>query len=294
MRAGLSVLFLPMLAGFGLLGCSPDEPRSVPAKDIFPRLVTLSPHLAELVYAAGAGDNLIGVSAYSNYPDDVLALPQIGDAFSIDQEQLALLRPDVLLAWQSGTPTHTVDELRKLGYRVEVIRTQGLADVAAALRAIGRITDREDVANAAAVRYLAELDRLRQANAARAPIRVFYQVAERPIYTVNASHYVSELIELCGGQNVFSDLDKLAPAVSEESVLARNPELLLAGRVDTDERPLTEWTRWPELAASRYDNRFYVHSDLLARASPRLVRTGAAICRWLDEGRQNRSAVEAP
>ena len=289
-RAQRAIL-LPVLAGVGLIGCTAEDATPAGPSERSPRIVTLAPHLAELVYAAGAGEHLIGVSAYSNFPEEVSRLPQVGDAFSVDQEQLAVLRPDVLLAWDSGTPGHTVSELRNLGHRVEVLRTQRLADVAAALIAIGRLTGREEHAATVADRFRAGLERLRQQQRGSEPIRVFYQVSLRPLYTVNAEHYVSELIELCGGQNIFADLADLAPAVSEESVLARDPELLLAGRVHPGDQPLAEWRRWPALAANRFDNRFYVHADLIARATPRLTRAGEAICAWLEEGRRSRAAV---
>lgn len=289
-RAQRAIL-LPVLAGFGLIGCTAEDASPAGPPERSPRIVTLAPHLAELVYAAGAGEHLVGVSAYSNFPEEVSRLPQVGDAFSVDQEQLAVLRPDVLLAWDSGTPGHTVSELRNLGHRVEVLRTQRLADVAAALIAIGRLTGREEHAATVAERFRAGLEQLRQQQRGSEPIRVFYQVSLRPLYTVNAEHYVSELIELCGGQNVFADLADLAPAVSEESVLARDPELLLAGRVQPGDQPLAEWRRWPALAANRFDNRFYVHADLLARATPRLTHAGEAICARLEEGRRSRAAV---
>lgn len=275
-----------------LLACSPtdspvlDEPPTAGPR---PTLVTLSPHLAELVFAAGAGDHLVAVSAYSNYPDKVLALPTIGDAFAVDMEQLALHSPDIVLAWESGTPAGRVDDLRAQGYRVETIRTQSLEDVAQAMQAIGAMTSRSDAADRAAAHFLRQLGSLRSTYSEREPIRVFYQVSAQPLYTVNGSHYVSQLLELCGGENVFADLNDLAPSVVEEAVLVRDPEVLLAGRIDPAERPFAHWERWPSLAAIRFDNRFYVHSDLIGRAGPRLATAGAAICRWLDEGRSNRA-----
>lgn len=286
------LIVLSALAGLWLLGCSAeDPPRQARAAETAPRIATLAPHLAELVYAAGAGDTLVGVSAFSNYPEAVKALPLVGDAFAVDREQLALLRPDLLLAWESGTPQHTVAELRGLGHRVEVVRTRRLEDVAAALRAIGRLTGRERVADAAARGFQAELARLQQEHRGTEPIRVFYQVSPQPLYTVNAGHYVSELIELCGGRNVFADLGKLAASVSEESVLARDPELLLAGRVDGYDDPFAQWQRWPEMAANRYGNAFYVPADLLARATPRLTQAAATICSGLEQGRLNRAVA---
>jgi len=254
------------------------------------RIVTLAPHLAELVYSAGAGESLVGVSSYSNFPKAVKSLPQIGDAFLIDQEQLLLLRPDFLLAWENGTAAGTVDELRERGYRVEVIRTDGLHDIADALVTIGQLTGHEDEANSVARKFLGDIESLRKRYADRHPIRVFYQIAPRPLYTVNADHYISELIDLCGGENIFSDLGALAPLVSEESVLIRDPELMIAGRTMDGDSPLDEWQRWPVLTANVLGNFFYVPADLLARPTPRLVQAGRLICESLEDGRRNRAS----
>jgi len=252
------------------------------------RIVTLAPHLAELVYAAGAGELLVGVSAYSNYPEAVKTLPQIGDAFLIDQEQLQLLQPDILLAWESGTAARTVDELRGRGYRVEVIRTNGLNDIADALKTIGYLTGHSAEADSAAAEFLADIERLRVADAQKEAVRVFYQISSRPLYTVNDDHYVSELIALCGGENVFSDLGALAPLVSEEAVLVRDPELMIAGRFADGDEPLADWRHWPALTANALGNLFYLPADLLARPTPRLTRAGTMICEIMQEARQNR------
>lgn len=259
--------------------------KSLPGKL---RIVTLAPHLAELVYAAGAGETLVGVSAYSNYPPAVKALPHIGDAFLIDQEQLLLLQPDILLAWESGTAVRTVDKLRRRGYRVEVIRTNGLKDIADALKTIGHLTGHSAEADSAAAEFLADIDQLRVADAQNETLRVFYQISSRPLYTVNGDHYVSELIALCGGANIFSDLGALAPLVSEEAVLVRDPELMIAGRFADGDELLDDWRRWPALTASVLDNFFYVPMDLLARPTPRLAEAGTIICEILEEARQNR------
>lgn len=278
-----------MLAG--LVACS-DAPNSVtaPAPDANEplRVVTLAPHLAELVYAAGAGDTLVGVSAYSNYPEPVNDLPLIGDAFLIDQEQLLLLRPDILLAWQSGTASHTVDELRARGYRIKLIRTNGLNDIADALTSIGLLTGHQAMAESVAASFVADIEQLRASYADAEPIRVFYQIDSRPLYTANGNHYVSELIELCGGVNVFGDIGELAPLVSEEAVLVRDPEVMLAGRIVEDESPLSAWRRWPTLSANILDNYFYIPADLLARPTPRLVQAGQKICEALHQARINR------
>ncbi len=179
MRAGHATFASLLATLISLVACEPaadrwsgDSAQNFELRDGL-RIVALAPHLAELVFAAGAGDFLVGVSAYSDYPDEVLALPLVGDAFAIDQEQLALLEPDMLLAWQSGTPQHVVSELSKQGYRVEVIQTRSLADIASALETIGELTGNTALATQAAADFRRRLQALAERYSAAEPIRVF-------------------------------------------------------------------------------------------------------------------------
>ena len=253
------------------------------------RIVALSPHLAELVYAVGAGDRLIGVSAHTDFPEAATELPVVGDAFMLDLERLTILQPDLLLAWQGGTPVHIIDELQSRGYRVEVIRTMSLQDIPVALRRIGVLAGYRMAANTAADKFVAALDSLANLASQVAPIRVFYQVSIRPLYTINGEHYVSQLIEICGGRNIFGDLGKLAPLIGVEAVLERDPEVMLAS-TDAGPDAFSEWERWPTLAANRYANQFMMPAAEISRATPRLLDAGAAICSALEEGRRRRQA----
>ncbi len=288
------------LALVGLLlcvaGCSgkDDTPPNTgdAAKGPAQRVVTFAPHLAEMMYAVGAGEQLVGVSAWSDYPPPVLELPEVGDAFTVDQEQLRLLEPDLLLIWESGMPSSTVDELRRGGYRVEVIRTRGIADVGNAMSRIGELTGRHDDAAKAVARYELEIDDLRTAYADATPISVFFQVSARPLYTVNEEHFISEVIALCGGRNVFADLSDLAPTVAVEAVIERDPDVMLAGTNAGDDA-FAVWSRWPRLAANRFGNHFLVPDELIGRATPRLAAAGRAVCLALDQARANRDAGPA-
>ena len=285
----------PAFAGLLLCiaGCA-DEPAGSAAGEHAEtgpaqRVVTFAPHLAEMMYAVGAGEQLVGVSAWSDFPPPVRDLPEIGDAFSVDQEQLRLLEPDLLLIWESGMPSSTVDELRRGGYRVEIIRTRGVADIGSAMLRIGELTGRRDDAAEAVARYEREVEDLRVTYAEAAAITVFFQVSARPLYTVNGEHFISEVIALCGGRNVFADLDDLAPSVAVEAVIERNPEVMLAGTSAGDDA-FAVWNRWPELAANRYGNQLLVPDELIGRATPRLPAAGRAVCLALDKARDNRDA----
>jgi len=260
------------------------------APDIGPaqRVVTFAPNLAEIMYAVGAGEQLVGVSAWSDFPREVLELPAIGDAFSIDQEQLSLLEPDLLLVWESGMPAHTVDELRQRGYRVEAISTRNLDDVATAMLRIGELTGRQPGAELAAQMFVDELAALRTANHDAEPIDVFFQISARPLYTINREHFISEIISICGGRSIFDDLEDFAPSVSAESVLDRGPEAMLAA-ANAGDNAFDEWSRWPELAANRYQN-FFLLPETIGRAAPRLASAGRSVCIALDKARSNRNA----
>ena len=199
-----------------LLSACPEPPSANVDDGPAERVVTLAPHLAEMMFDIGAGEQLVGVSAWSDYPAEVLDLPRVGDAFAVDQERLALLQPDLLLVWESGMPVHAAGKLRERGYRVESIRTRSP-------------TGNRRSAAQAAQRFVRAFDELATRYSDAESIDVFFQVSARPLYTVNREHFVSEIITVCGGRNVFEDVGEFAPSVSVEAVLERNPEMLLAG-----------------------------------------------------------------
>ena len=266
--------------------CGPAPGKPPPAADgasESPRIVTLAPHLAELVFAAGAGDRLVGVSAYTDYPDAAAALPLVGDAFTVDQERLRLLAPDVVLAWQSGMPAHRIAELETAGFEVVPLTTASLADISAALLAIGELAGTADVAAAEVERFEAGLRELAAEYSERRPIRVFYQISSRPLYTISGEHFLSELIALCGGRNVFADLNELAPAVDVEAVLARRPEAIVGSGGG---EAFDVWRRFETLPAVRDGNLLAVDAVHLARASTRLHDAGRRLCAVIDEARR--------
>jgi len=152
---------LALLATLVVVVACSEKPEAPPAPATAERIVSLAPNLTELLFTVGAGSQLVAVSAWSDYPREVLQLPVVGDAFTVDQEQLALSNPDLILVWESGTPTHVVDDLRGLGYNVVRIRTRSLNDVADALVQIGELTGHVAEAEKAAAVYRGELQSLR-------------------------------------------------------------------------------------------------------------------------------------
>lgn len=253
------------------------------------RIVSLAPHVTELLFAAGAGDRLVGAVQFSNFPEAARAVPQVGSFSALDLEAIAALRPDVVVAWQSGNRSDQLERLRALGIPVYLTEPRRLEDVAASLRALGRLAGSEAVAEAAARAFDARREGLARRYARRPPVRTFYQIWDRPLMTVNGQHLISDALRLCGGDNVFADLPHLAPTLSVEGVLAANPEAVVASGMG-EARPdwLDAWRHWPGLTATARGNLFFVPPDLIQRHTPRILDGAEQLCRQLDEARDRR------
>jgi iron complex transport system substrate-binding protein len=256
----------------------------MPAAAAPPRIVSLAPNLTELVFAAGAGDMLVGTVEFSDFPAAALQVERVGDAWRVDLERLLVLRPDLVLAWPSGTPEDTLERIRALGLEVVLLPTYRLEDVPAALRRIGSLTGRSAQAAQVALEFEREVAGLRDRYRDRPVLSVFVQLDDEPLYTVNGQHVISEIVELCGGRNVFAGLPQLAPPVSPEAVLARDPQVILSTD-DTIADPLAQWSARRGMQAVRAGTIYGLSSDTVARATPRLVQGIVAVCTALDDAR---------
>jgi iron complex transport system substrate-binding protein len=256
-----------------------------PAGARAPRLLSLAPGLTEIAYAAGAGPLLVGTVEYSDFPAAARHVPRVGNAWRVDLERVLALRPDVVLAWPTGTPAATIAQLRRLGLDVVEVPTQRLADVPAALRQVGRIAGTDASAEAAARAFEVRIARQRTRYASRPALSVFIEIDDEPVYTVNGHHVISEIVALCGGRNVFAGLPQLAPPVATEAVLAADPQVIVTTD-DTIADPLALWSRWPRMRAVRQQTVYRVSGDLVTRASPRLADGVDATCQALDRARE--------
>lgn len=291
--AGLLVLAAPSLsAGERML----EDDTGVVLRLSAPvdRVVALAPHLAELMFDIGAGDLLAGTVEWSDHPPAAKAVPRIGDSFRIDFERVLALEPDVVLAWGGGTPLNTIDRLRDLGVPVAVLTPSDLASIPRHLEWLGRLTAHEATAMEQAAAFRTALDALRREFAQADRIRVFYQVSDQPLFTVGHGHTISELIAICGGENIFSDLDARAHAVSREAVVARDPEAIIAGRYAGNESGLARWREWGLLAAVRAGNLFSIDADRVARPTSGILRGGQELCTTFERARRNLGDGELP
>ena len=272
-----TALILPAMAA---------EERAAPAAQ---RIVTFAPHLTELVYTAGAGDRMVGADSYSDYPPAAANLPRVGDAFQVDYERVLALRPDLVLVWTTGMPEPVIGRLEELGLRVERVSISRLQDIAVALRRIGALAGTAPQAERAASAFLDDVAKLRVSGTGREPLTVFYQISEAPLYTVSGKHVISEMIELCGGRNVFAELPQLAPPVGLEAVIERNPQVIITADGAQGD-PLSVWRRWPDIRAVRSGDLYTVSADRVARSTTRIVEGARQICAAIDSARRKAAA----
>lgn len=256
-----------------------------------PRLIPLSPHLAELACEAGACDLLVARVAYSDHPPHLTRLPVVGDAFRLDQEAILVMRPDLLLAWEGGNAPAAVAPLERLGLRVEWIRTARLSDIAAALRRIGALAGTSDVGERAARAFERRLAALVSRYAGRRVVRVFWQIGRSPLYTPGRASPLTEALEVCGARNVFDDLPAAAAPVSLEAVLSRAPEAIVFARQDGEAQIRADWQRLPAIPAVRDGHLIALDADAISRPVPRMLDGVEALCESLERVRRARSAA---
>lgn len=252
---------------------------SAPAK----RIVALAPHIVENAYSAGAGDKLVGVVSYSNYPESAKKIKTIGNYQSWSLEAIVALQPDLILLWGSGNGLGALGTLERLGIPIFISDPRKLQDIPYTIRAIGKLAGTELISEPEASRLEQEIAELRGNYAGKTPLSIFYQVWDNPLQTLNGEHIISSVMDVCGGYNAFADAVSLAPKIGLESVLHRNPDAIVASGMGAA-RPewLDDWKRYPSLHAVKNHGLFLVNPDHIQRPTARILLGAKALCEQLD------------
>ena len=291
MRYGAVCFILLLCSMQSLAGISLPQPDGSILKLDKPaqRLITLSPHLAELVFAAGAGKNLVATVEYSEYPEAAASVPRIGDAFRIDVERVLALSPDLVIAWNSGNPHQAIAQIVSLGIPVWSVEIRDPGEIAATIKTIGHASGRTQTAGIAAANFQRRLNELSWQYTSRQALDYFYQVDEKPLYTINGEHLISKGLSLCGGHNIFHDLPGLAFQVTHESVIVADPVAMFAPVNDFEPNPLAIWLDWPGMQAVSENALFTLPADKISQATPRLLDALEIACSALDNLRKEKN-----
>lgn len=281
---------------FPLLACLPalaapvsvldDQGSRVTLPAPAQRVISLAPHVTELAFAAGGGARLIAVDDNSDYPAAAKALPKAGSFRAIDLERIVAAKPDLLLVWLHGPSARQLEPLRQLGIPLFYSQPKRFADIPSNLRRIGQLLGSSAQAEQAARRFEQDLATLRRQQQGKPKLSVFYQVWDKPLYTLNGQHIVSDAIALCGGRNVFASLPVTAPVVTDEAVIAANPQVILSAAMRQNDDLLKRWQRMPGIAAVQNRQLHQVNGDLLNRPTPRMIEGTRQLCAKLDLARR--------
>ena len=280
-------LVLGLFASFGIIASSISFAQNKQA--LHPqRIITVAPHLSEVVEAAGGANRLISVSAYSNFPESVKKLPITSDARSIDLEKMKSLRPDLIIYWRGGTPESQIESIKKTFTSIQVVSVEPnkLTDIANDIETIGKLLGTETIAKKNADAFRAQITELKHQyqNNNKRKVRVFYQVWAQPLMTLNQDHLIADIINICGGEQLFAKEKLLVPTVSREAVVKANPEIIFTA-VDTQQMK-TDWSMWssiPQLAATQRKAFIDIDGDMISRPSTRIMQGAKKICLEIDK-----------
>lgn len=250
------------------------------------RIISLAPNITEVLFHVGAGAQIVGADEYSNYPPAAKEIVRVNNHAAANYELILSLKPDLVIAWQSGNGDKIINPLRKLGIPVFVVETREIEQIPNLFRRFGQLSGNTDQAEQRALEFTQRLKALRLANKDKFLVRTFYQIWDEPLITLNGKHMVSSVIELCGGVNIFADAIPLVPYVNIESVVAADPQVIIAGG-SQEEQPawFKRWQKWSGISAVINSHVYLIPADLMQRHSVRILDGAGMMCDYLDSAR---------
>jgi len=283
-----SAAALAALPASAAITVNDDDGKPVTLQKPAQRVIAMAPHVTELLFAAGGGDKIVGTVTYSDYPEAAKKIPNVGDNRQVDMERIASLKPDLIVIWMHGSSERQIETLRQLGIPLFHSEPKKLADIPDNIERMGKLLGTEAVAGKVAAEWRDKLAALTAQYAKRPPVRVFYQVWDKPLYTLSGGHIVSDAMRVCGGVNIFAGLKITAPVVDIEGVLREDPEAVFA-TAEKNYGGVNLWRPYKTLLAVKNDNLFTVDGHLLNRSGPRMIQGTAMLCEKLEQARQHRT-----
>ena len=264
--------FRPAICGLLLIAFNSvaNEPKQ--------RIITLSPHLAEIVAELGATDQLVGVSDASNFPNAVKQL-----------------KPDLILIWKSGTSAKQQAALQSIfkGTNTQLVQSDAISlmDISNEFERLGKIIGKEKNAQEVAKKFQADLKKIEVDNQRKSQVTVFYQAWPSPVMTINGKHLISDMIKVCGGKQIFANEKILVPTVSIEAVIERNPEVVITASEFTNSSTNNDliWKKYPNMKVNQLGGYISINGDLMTRPTSRALIATQQICSFLDQVREKRN-----
>ena len=268
-----------------------DAGNTIALREPARRIVSLAPHATEALFAAGAGAHVVGTVSPVEHPEAARQVERVGDSGRLDLERIVALRPDLLVVWQQGNSERHLEALRKLGIPMYYTRPRRLRDIPGTLVRLGTLAATEAQARRAAADYALRLEEIERAYAGRPPVRIFFQVWERPLLTVNGTQIISDALRTCGGTNVFEEDKLLVPTVDVEAVVRARPDAVVRTAAPGEPEGFALWRRLPAFEPTARGNLIVLRTDALLRPSPRILEGVEMLCEALEGVRRRRGML---
>ncbi len=256
------------------------------------RILALTPHSVELLFAIGAGDRIIGTVSFADYPEAAKAIPRVGNYAHFNREQLLNLQPDFIVVGVSDTASPLMAQLHSLGVPIFNSSVERIEQIPHRLEELGQQLGLQTAAQQAAEQFRQHHQQLRSRYQQRPQVPVFWQISPAPLMTIGAG-WQSQMLRDCGGINVFDDAPSGYPQINMEQVLLRQPQVIIrpehAGLISTQ----LDWQQWPEIPAVAEQRILTLHGDLISRTGPRILQGLEAICQALEQARSSETSPKA-
>ncbi len=255
------------------------------AEQTIQRVISLAPHATELAFAAGLGDKLVGVSAYSDYPQQANEIEKVANYQGVKLERIIALKPDLIIAWPKGNPAKEIEKLKQLGFQFFNSQVNSLDDIATNIEKLSQYADDPTQGQQAAQDFRQRLQKLETQYADSRPVHYFYQLSEKPIITLAQGSWPSEVFKFCGGVNIFESSATPYPQVGIEQILVAQPEAIFTSEHAIENGNM--WNRWSnEIPAVNRQHVWSLNSDWLNRPTPRTLNAIEEVCLHFEQVRK--------
>jgi vitamin B12 transport system substrate-binding protein len=247
------------------------------------RIVALSPHSVELLFALGAGDRIVATTAFADYPEAAKSIPQVGGYNGIQIESVLALKPDLVVAWKGGNPDGDIDQLERLGLKVYRSETKKLEDISKELMELGKLTGFEKEAERLREKFIRDWAQIKQENSTKPKVSFYYQLWSEPLRTIAAGSWINEIMTSCGGVNIFNDNSMDYPQINLEAVVKAKPQVMIfPSHHGTEDGTSKQWGPWSEIPAVKNNHLYFINGDLLHRFSLRVTEGMRKVCSAFD------------
>jgi vitamin B12 transport system substrate-binding protein len=281
MKIMIKILFLLSMFSVSVMSAFASETANKPT------IIALSPHIVEMLYDIGAGEQIIGTTSFADYPEQAKSIPIIGNYLRLQIEKVIALQPDYIIAWKSGNPSDDLARLKKLGFNIVYSQPNSFEDIAKEMREFGQLTGHEAQAETKAKKLLNDLEEITNQYHDKTPITVFYELWARPLTTVAKGSWPQQFLDICKAKNPFKQASAAYPQINIETVLLTPIQLIIQPlSINQTDKEAYDWQNWPIIPAVGNKQIIQPNADAIHRMSMRSLKELTKLCADIDKTRQ--------